>query len=174
MKRSYVCFCWMCFLPVCLFAEGWAEADSSARPRATEGKDTLRLRPEYQKAIEEGTFLRLDGSPQLREPETSYPLAKDFGEYFLPEDTVRHRKRKLTDLPPAVTMLYGNELMRQPDKPLFRYEAGEVEELKALTPAGIYTFSAEDLLEQIFWKSARAKKRNKKKANAWRYYNEIP
>lgn len=174
MKRSYVCFFWICFLPVSLFAEGWAEADSSARPRATEGKDSLRLRPEYRKAIEEGTFLRFDGARKLQEPESVLPITKDFSEYFQPEDTVRRGKKKLTELPPAVVMLIGSDRIRLPDKPLFRLEAGQVEELKALTPGGIYTFSAEDLLEQIFWKSARAKRRNQKKANAWRYYNEIP
>ena len=176
MKWSYVCFFLLCFLPVRLLAEGWSETDSTARPSVAERKDTIRLRPEIRKAIEEGTFLRMGPPRELREPEAkpSLPISKDFSEYFHSEDTVRHQKRRLVDLPPGVTMLYGNDKIRLPDKPLFRYYAGEVEELKQLTPGGLVTFSAEDLLEQIFWKSARAKRRNKKKANAWRYYNEIP
>jgi hypothetical protein len=40
-------------------------------------------------------------------------------------------------------------------------------------PGGIglgVSFSAEDLLRSIFWKSERAKKRNRKHANAWKSY----
>lgn len=36
------------------------------------------------------------------------------------------------------------------------------------------TFSMEDILQSIFWKSARAKKRNRKHANAWKTYNSLP
>lgn len=36
------------------------------------------------------------------------------------------------------------------------------------------TFSMEDVLQWIFWKSARDKKRNRKHANAWKTYNSIP
>ena len=35
-------------------------------------------------------------------------------------------------------------------------------------------FDAEDLLETIFWKSARDKKRNRKRENTWKYYNDYP
>lgn len=35
-------------------------------------------------------------------------------------------------------------------------------------------FSAEELLEKIFWKSARHKARNRKRENTWKYYNDYP
>lgn len=35
-------------------------------------------------------------------------------------------------------------------------------------------FSAEELLEMIFWKSARNKIRNRKRENTWKYYNDYP
>lgn len=43
----------------------------------------------------------------------------------------------------------------------------------ALATVKVY-FSMEDLLETIFWKSARDKKRNKKRENTWKYYNDYP
>ncbi|MDR1161443.1 MAG: DUF4858 domain-containing protein [Tannerellaceae bacterium] len=36
------------------------------------------------------------------------------------------------------------------------------------------TFSLDDILTGIFSKTERAKRRNKKKANAWKYYNNYP
>lgn len=35
-------------------------------------------------------------------------------------------------------------------------------------------FDAGDLLETIFWKSARDKKRNRKRENTWKFYNDYP
>ncbi len=35
-------------------------------------------------------------------------------------------------------------------------------------------FSMEELLEKIFWKSARNKARNRKRENTWKYYNDMP
>lgn len=36
------------------------------------------------------------------------------------------------------------------------------------------TFSLDDILMGIFSKTERARRRNKKKANAWKYYNDYP
>ena len=60
-----------------------------------------------------------------------------------------------------------------PEKEIRAFKvSNKSEELRA-TPAG-FSFSAEDLLQSIFSKTARAKKRNLKKANAWKTYNSLP
>jgi hypothetical protein len=52
----------------------------------------------------------------------------------------------------------------------FHISSEEREYLKSLLP-GAATFNAESILRHLFWKSHRAKVRNKKKATVWKSYN---
>lgn len=174
MKLSHLFLFWVCFNPGWLSAENRTAVDSVRSNPPAERKDTIRIRPEYQKAIEDGTFLHLEGMDRMRMDQQAIPLAKDFSEYLRIDDTVRHVRRKLIDLPPAVTMLYGGMLQSSEKVATFRYSEREKQQLRDLTPGGLVTFSLEDIMQQIFWKSARAKKHNKKHATAWRYYNDLP
>ena len=147
-------------------------------------KDTLRIneyQPEKQKiklneatmrAIKSGTLINFDGPKQANKPRpfvSKIPITKDFG--LKPVAGIPMEASDSIKIPPRVFHeLTFNYL---PEKEIRAFKvSNKLEELRA-TPAG-FSFSAEDLLQSIFSKTARAKKRNLKKANAWKTYNSLP
>ena len=68
-------------LPTMAHAQ-WTEQDSLRLQEFLSGKEEIRLNPEFQKAIESGTFLRPDqsGTHMLSSP-SELPITKDFSEY---------------------------------------------------------------------------------------------
>ena len=83
----------------------WTEQDSIWLKDVLAGKDSIKLNPEFQKAIQSGSFLNPEpgkpmGKPQLAAP-SNIPITKDFSEYIQQDDTT-HRKVALKDLPPSV------------------------------------------------------------------------
>ena len=82
----------------------WTEQDSIWLKDVLAGKDSIKLNPEFQKAIQSGSFLNPEpgkpmGKPQLAAP-SNIPITKDFSEYIQQDDTT-HRKVALKDLPPS-------------------------------------------------------------------------
>ena len=75
-------------LPTMAHAQ-WTEQDSLRLQEFLSGKEEIRLNPEFQKAIESGTFLRPDqpGTHMLSSP-SELPITKDFSEY-VQLDTLR-------------------------------------------------------------------------------------
>lgn len=182
----------------------WTEADSLHLQDLLSGKQKIRLNPEFQRAIENGSFLSTD---QLSEPMVSSPLqlpiTSDFSEY-IQCDTFRLKIHN-DSITPAVYFLQNfkrpSSLSVQKQaytssNPVIR--AGEIrlgklpvygkittgnlflEDVKDGQRRGGFlatvriNFSMEDVLETIFWKSARAKKRNRKRENTWKFYNDYP
>ena len=160
----------------------WTEQDSLWLRDVLSGKKKIRLNEATRRAIESGTLIVPEGSreapeltPELRSYGSYLEITEDFSGVGLPDSLVR---RPLYKLPPAVLAIYGMHAAWQPE-PEFRscklYTVFPVERGLSGGGAGIiFVFSVEDVLEQIFWKSARAKKHNAKHATAWRYYNSIP
>lgn len=168
---------------VCLHAElmqaqAWSKTDSLWLANMLKGKDTIRLNPEFQKAIQNGTFINL-GEPigKMQMAPSSLPLAKDFSEYLTDRKNASdtdstHRRVALKDLPPAVFMRYGldrplpfNGIYKQAYTP-YRRPAGR--------PATGISLSFGDLLEAAFSSSYRQKMHNRKHATAWKTYNDLP
>ena len=63
----------------------WTEQDSIWLKDVLAGKDSIKLNPEFQKAIQSGSFLNPEpgkpmGKPQLAAP-SNIPITKDFSEY---------------------------------------------------------------------------------------------
>ena len=65
-----------------LYAQSWSEKDSVWLSGVLSGKDTIRINPEFQKAIDSGTFIHLEDEPgqQMLEAPTELPILKDFSE----------------------------------------------------------------------------------------------
>ena len=64
----------------------WTEQDSIWLKDVLAGKDSIKLNPEFQKAIQSGSFLNPEpgkpmGKPQLAAP-SNIPITKDFSEYI--------------------------------------------------------------------------------------------
>jgi hypothetical protein len=75
-------------------------------------------------------------------------------------------------MPKAVFILYINKLSSQmPEEPKVQFPLVDVEKLRGLGPPGS-GFSIADQIELLFSETARAKKHNKKHANAWKTYNQ--
>lgn len=95
-----------------LYAQSWSEKDSVWLSGVLSGKDTIRINPEFQKAIDSGTFIHLEDEPgqQMLEAPTELPILKDFSEYLHADaDTVRDRLI-YKSMPPSVYRLYVIEL----------------------------------------------------------------
>lgn len=166
-------------LVLCLYAEmvsaqAWTKADSLWLRDVLAGKDTIRLNPEFQQAIRNGTFLRLDeAAGTMRIAPSALPIGRNFSEYIRPEkDSSSRRKVALKDLPPAVFKRYGL------DKPL-PFNGIYANAYTSYTPyagppmTGIGT-SFNDALASLFSPSARRKAHNRKHATAWKTYNGLP
>lgn len=90
-------------LPTMAHAQ-WTEQDSLRLQEFLSGKEEIRLNPEFQKAIESGTFLRPDqsGTHMLSSP-SELPITKDFSEY-VQLDTLR-RLTNYDSITPVLFML---------------------------------------------------------------------
>lgn len=160
-----------------LYAQ-WTEKDSVWLKKILSGEEKLELNPEAIKAIESGELLNIDqpASNMIMAPAASpgASVLKDFSEYVRSkemDDFNPDRKVALKDLPPAVFMRYGL------DKPLPRvkmfgsfYVPPSVR-ANAVKPSGR---SFDDMLQQVFMPSARAKRRNAKRWRTLKYYNNYP
>lgn len=99
------------YLPI--YAQSWSEEDSVWLSDVLSGKDTIRINPEFQKAIREGKFVHPEDEPgqQLLDAPSELPILKDFSEYLHADtDSIHYKKLDYQSLPPAVYRLYINEL----------------------------------------------------------------
>lgn len=106
MRRQYYILLWVILIPATfLHAQQEGREDSIWVANRLEGKDTLRINPEFMRAIQSGTLINTGPEDQqmLLAP-AELPILKDFSEY-LKADTMR--KGVANDsLPPAVFALY--------------------------------------------------------------------
>lgn len=183
-----------------LSAQNALQEDSVWVSEVLAGKDTIRLNPEYLKAIENGTLINL-GQP-LELEFSRLPILKDFSEY-IKADTLR-QFLQIDSLSPAVFWLYQADsehrnIRGNYHKPInslvisnqirfgktpFYGRTGtqnlflpEVKDGQRRGSAGVTItlhFSMEDMLRSVFWKSERDKKRNRKRDFTWKHYNSYP
>lgn len=154
----------------------WSKKDSIWLANILSGKDTIRLNPEFQKAIQSGTLINNDKPGQhMQMAPASIPFSKDFSEYIHKEDTTENRKISLKDLPPSVFMKYGPGYIDEPwsfklTREYFKREFGQ----STGVPTGISGLSFDGLLRSAFQPSYREKRKNVKRAETWQNYNNLP
>jgi len=182
-----------------VFAQ-WTKEDSVWMQDVTSGKVKVKLDPEVQKAIDEGTFIIIgpsDNQPSSASP--TLPIDKSF-EGIKPEQHDENSRLPFdfTQFPPSVFMLMDidsilpKSLVIVPSRipaiemkviPLGKsrfYIVGNTRNSPITIKDGIrsnavstgigMSFSLDEILCQIFSPSERAKKRNRKHATAWKYY----
>lgn len=95
-----------------LCAQNWSEEDSVWLSGVLSGKDTIRINPEFQKAIREGTFINNEDTPgrQMLEAPSVLPLLKDFSEYIEADPDSLLKDLDVTSMPPSVFRLLTIEL----------------------------------------------------------------
>lgn len=178
MKRSLLIGIILCLVGITSSYAQWTRQDSVRVRDLLNGHNSILLNLETQPSFIGDTALsngriryrmRLLPTPLLPEIIKEIPLLS------LP-DTIT--QINLQRLPPSVLALYAMEASWQE---VYEFKSCKLYEVYYPEPAVrsggvgvVVTFSAEDLLRYIFWKSARAKKHNAKHATAWKYYNTIP
>lgn len=163
----------LCFL-ICLnstdyaFAQ-WTKKDSVWLQNILSGKEKLQLNPETMKAIQSGSLINPDKPANSMILSTPSLIIKDFSSFIQPVDT----GKKLPDyrkMPPSVFMKYGPTYVDEPRS--FKIMRSIIkEEYPRSLSSGI---SFGDILDQAFLPSARAKRRNAKRAGTWQNYNNLP
>lgn len=97
-----------------LSAQEWSREDSLWLQNIRAGTDTLRLNPEFQKAIKEGSFINTGTPPGrvLLDAPSVLPILKDFSEYVKNDSTLNDSIRHIdiTSVPPCVFLLYHGGL----------------------------------------------------------------
>lgn len=178
-------------LPVHIYGQNWREKDSVWLSGILSGKDTVRINPEFQKAIREGTFLRLEDEPgqQILDAPAELPLLKDFSEYLQADTDSVYKERDYKSISPRVYTVTPPALIDKKE-----IEVGKLPVTVAAGGRNLYSsdvvkdgqkrgtvggsikfyFSLNDMLEWVFSKKERNKRRNRKRDNTWRYYNSMP
>lgn len=143
----------------------WTKEDSVELQNILSGKKKVELNPETVKAIRAGALLNQEeAASNLKINEHPLPILKDFTEY-LKKDSI-HRKINLTDLPPAVFLLYG-----PPSLPELKLYLSIKQEIEAIShtfrrPSGVG-------FGEIFSRKIRIHKRNAKRDDTWKDYSGI-
>lgn len=171
VKLSLLCFLICLNGTESLFAQ-WTKKDSLWLQDVLSGKEKLQLNPETMKAIESGTFINQDkpASQMLMAPATS-PAAnlKDFSEYITRIDTgpyvPDYRK-----VPPSVFMKYGPGYVEEPL--VFQMMRKQIREEFPRALSSNISFG--DMLNRAFIPRERAKRRNAKRSDTWKLYNDLP
>lgn len=145
----------------------WSKQDSIWLQNVLEGKDTIRLNPEFQKAIKGGTFIN-SGQPvgKIQMAPSSIPITKDFNQYLGHKEDTAHRKVALKDLPPSVFWWYD-----PPVKPLLPVLGSILDEIKRKpiqAPAGQFD------LATLTSRKSYIHNRNAKRDATWKEYNDLP
>lgn len=178
---------------VCIHSSGtmyaqWTEKDSLWLKDVLSGKEQIRLNPETKEAIEKGTFINTDPStPKLIAAPPVLPISRDFdiappdtsdteevssddtlkvsaGAFALPDLRDKNRIR-IGNTPVTVAAKAGN---------IYNEQVKDGYKRGGFTGSLRITFSLNDILMGIFDKTERNKRRNKKRAQAWKIYNDYP
>lgn len=149
----------------------WTEQDSIWLKDVLAGKDSIKLNPEFQKAIQSGSFLNPEpgkpmGKPQLAAP-SNIPITKDFSEYIQQDDTT-HRKVALKDLPPSVFWRHN-----PPYKKILPVYQSILDELKRTPSSGRTSLATFDL-GRMTSRKTYVHKRNAKRNGTWQNYGNLP
>lgn len=178
-KRKTIVLILCCLQNTVMIYAQWTKEDSVWLDKVLSGKETIKLNPEFQKAIESGTLINTDiisPTDQMQMAPGRIPINKDFTEYLNPgkiqKDIDDLKDIDPLSIPPGVFMRYGLDIPLLEDK--FNKAAFMTPQSvkdNAVRPSGR---SFDDALRSIFSPSFRARERNRKNANAWRRYNSFP
>lgn len=172
MKKQLLIYLLVCFNSTEYVQAQWTKKDSIWLAGLLSGKDTIRLNPEFQKAIQSGTLINNDKpATQMRMAPSSLPFTRDFSEYIHIEDSTKQNKVALKDLPVAVFMRYGL------DRPLLykgvhngAYRLSPDIKKWATRPSGT---SFDNLLRSAFSPTYREQQENRERTT-WKTYNDLP
>lgn len=169
---------WLIGMVVCaqyvhtVYAQTWSKEDSIRLANILSGRDTLRLNPEFQRSIQNGTFINLNPVGKMKSASSKVPFTKDFSEYIkLDKSVLVEEKKSWKDMPPQAAMREPIEV-KEPDlkvNPLVYTIPGQVKQT-AVKPTG-HDFN--DFLSYLLSPKYRQFKKNASR-NTYKIYNDIP
>lgn len=158
----------------------WTQADSTRLQRLLSGEDTLRINPEFQRSIQEGTFLNLDKKKMtpLMEPEREKIAVEiDFSQFNIkPERSLWKTTEEIEQLPPQVFWLYMPELDEwdqwgRKKKKLHPRFNEYLEPLRAMKKSKLESQDFNHVISTAFSPHYRRLEKNKKTATAYKTYD---
>lgn len=154
-----------------LHAQIWSQEDSIKLANMLAGKDSLRLNPEYQRAIRNGTFINTNPAGKMRASKSQVPFTKDFSEYIqLDIRALNELRQPLDSLSPREIMhekVYVDNSQRINSRITDPIRKGNITGVK---PTG-YDFN--HWISYALSPSYRRMVKNRKR-NTWKIYNDIP
>ena len=150
-------------------AQIWTKKDSLWLQRVKRGEEKIQLNEQTKQAIKSGSFLNTDPiGKQKISKSTLLPIQDDFSEYIHPE--FKRPLKSYKDVPPSVFLRRNLETKPLTKSEIRAFDISEKvkEEMKSYQKGKI-SFSADDILKHIFMPSERRKKKNRKRAAAFKY-----
>lgn len=164
-----------------LYAQ-WTANDSIRLHNILSGKDSLRLNPEVEQSIREGTFLNLDKKrTQFREPEREkLSIELDMSDWNIrPERSPWKTAEEIKQLPPQVFWLYKPELSDRDEwgrkKAVINMGISEyLASLRIYRKSKFESLDFNHVLSSAFSPHYRQLEKNKETAKAYKTYNSLP
>lgn len=150
-------------------AQIWTKKDSLWLQRVKRGEEKIQLNEQAKQAIKNGRFLNTDPiGKQKISKSTLLPIQDDFSEYIHPK--IKRPLKSYKDVPPAIFLRMDFETKSLAKSKIRAFEISEKlkDEMKSYQKGKI-SFSADDILKHIFMPSERRKKKNRKRAAAFKY-----
>lgn len=172
--------CWLFCLILCMAsgvttrAQVWNREDSIRLANILSGKDTLRLNPEFQRAIQRGTFINTDPVGKMRESKSRMPIIKDFSEYIRPDEKALFDSRspiRIPQMPPQAAMHQPEA--KQKDELRLNPRAFTMPNAVKQAPVEGISTDFNHFLSSLFSKKYRRQMKNRKRAAGWKY-NDLP
>ena len=164
-------------------AQTWSRQDSIRLANILAGKDTLRLNPEFQRAIKNGTLIHSAPVGKMQAAHSKLPLACDFSAYVQPDrrylsDAVHSTFKNqppVEDLTPQAAMHLPAEMVMtdriRVNPKVFTIDPRIIEEAKV--KRSLATFDANYLLSYMLSPSYRQKLKNSQR-ETYKIYTQLP
>lgn len=157
-----------------LQAQVWSPEDSVRLAHILSGKDTLRLNPEFQRAIEQGTLINTQPAGKMQESKSQMPIVIDFSEYIYPDKQTLYDSRSPISIPqmPPQAAIRQPETKRK-DELRVNPQAFTVPDAIQQGPTQGISMDFNHFLSYLFSKKYRRYLKNQQRAAAWKY-NDLP
>ena len=158
-----------------LRAQVWSREDSVRLANILSGKDTLRLNPEFQRAIQDGTFINAHPTLKMQETDKSdIPIIKDFSDYIRPDEKTLYDGRSSVIIPQMPPQAAIRQLEPAPKEKLrMNPQAFSIPGVSKRTPMQGIGTDFNHVLSYLFSKKYRQHVKNRQRAASWKY-NDLP
>ena len=156
-----------------LQAQEWSKDDSIKLNNILSGKDSIRLNPEFQRAIKNGTLINTKPADKMLSAKSKIPFTKDFSEYIKLDESVVYENYNKFEKIPSRAALRDPVVLKESRYKINKrfYEIPGAITSGAQTPSGI---DFNHLLSYALSAEYRQHIKNLKRLEKLKIYNDIP